>query len=167
MVAQVYDELRALAAGFMLRERPGHTLQPTAIVHEMYLRLADQGKLEWDGRLEFRAVAVVMIRNLLIDHARRTLSEKRGGAWSRVTLSLDLLEVTVAPEELLAIHEALERLQDLDERQARVVELRFFGGLSIDETAEVLGISPRTVDGDWNMARSWLSRELAREDKAP
>lgn len=164
VVAQIYDELRAVAASCMRRERPGHTLQPTAVVHEMYLRLADQAQLRWKGPAHFRAIAVVAIRRFLVDHARRSLADKRGGSWSRITLSPELAESRVRPEKLLAIDEALQRLKDLDERQARVVELRYFGGLSIDETAEALGVAPRTVDGDWSMARSWLRRELTRSD---
>jgi len=167
LVALIYDELRSLAASFMRRERPGHTLQPTAVVHEMYLRLVDQAQVEWNGRAHFRAVAATAIRRFLVDYARRSLCEKRGGAWSRVTLSPDLVESCVEPASMLAIDVALERLRELDQRQARVVELRYFGGLSIDETAEVLGISPRSVDGDWSMARSWLRRELEREGGAP
>lgn len=165
LITLVYDELRALAAGFMRGERPGHTLQPTAVVHEMYLRLVHQAQAEWKGRVHFRAVAAIAIRRFLVDYARRSLSEKRGAAWSRVTLDPGLLEVCAAPDRMLAIDEALERLRALDPRQARVVELRFFGGLSIDETAAVLEVSPRTVDGDWSMARSWLRRELAQEDE--
>jgi len=165
VVAQIYDELRAVAAICMRRERPGHTLQPTAVVHEMYLRLADQAELQWKGPAHFRAIAVVAIRHFLVDHARRALAEKRGGSWSRITLSPELADTCVRPEQLLAIDEALQRLKLLDERQAQVVELRFFGGLSIDETAEALGIAPRTVDGDWSMARSWLRRELVKANR--
>lgn len=167
LVELIYDELRSLAAGFMRRERPDHTLQPTAVVHEMYLRLVDQAQVEWRGRVHFRAVAAIAIRRFLVDYARRSLSEKRGAAWSRVTLGPELLEVSAHPERMLAIDEALDRLRRLDERQARVVELRYFGGLSIDETADVLEVSPRTVDGDWSMARSWLRRELAAAEGMP
>lgn len=163
LVTLIYDELRELATSFMRRERPDHTLQPTAVVHEMYLRLVDQEKVEWNGRVHFRAVAAIAIRRFLVDYARRSLSEKRGAAWSRVTFSPDLFGTSVEPERMLAVDTALERLRKLDKRQARVVELRYFGGLSIDETADVLEISPRSVDGDWRMARSWLRRELESE----
>lgn len=160
LVDRVYDELRAVAAGFMRRERPGHTLQPTALVHEMYLRLADQERVRWQGRVHFRAIASLAIRRFLTDHARRCLAERRGGQWSRITLDGDLTGPESDPSTLLAVDEALERLRQRDERQARVVELRFFGGLTIDEVADELEVSPSTVDGDWRMARAWLRREL-------
>jgi RNA polymerase sigma-70 factor, ECF subfamily len=163
LVASIYDELRVLAASFMRRERSNHTLQPTAVVHEIYMRLAEDRQVEWTGVDHFRAIAAVAIRHYLVDHARRSMAAKRGGAWSRVTLCPEMMELAVTPEYLLILDQALERLRDLDPRQARVVELRYFGGLSIDETAEALGVSSRTIDGDWSMARSWLRRELARE----
>jgi len=163
LVTLVYDELRSLAASYMRRERPDHTLQPTAVVHEIYLRLIDQARIEWKGRVHFRAIASIAIRRFLVDYARRSLTEKRGIGWQRVALSPELPEASMAPERMLAIDEKLDQLRALDERQARVVELRYFGGLSIDETAAVLEVSPRTVDGDWLIARSWLRRELARE----
>jgi len=163
LVTAVYDELRAVATGFMRRERPDHTLQPTALVHEMYLRLSEQDRVRWNGRVHFRAVASLAIRRFLADHARRSLSERRGAHWSRVTLSDAWAGRESDPNVLLAVDGALERLRARDERQASVVELRFFGGLSIDETAEVLGVSSGTIDGDWRMARAWLRRELAAE----
>lgn len=160
LVTQVYAELRAVAAGFMRRERPGHTLQPTALVHEMYLRLAEQERVRWNGPVHFRAVASLAIRRFLTDHARRCMAEQRGANWSRITLDENRVGFAPDPATLLAVDEALERLRERDERQARVVELRFFGGLTIDEAAEVLDVSPSTVDGDWRMARAWLRREL-------
>lgn len=163
IVEEIYEELRKLAAHFMLRERRNHTLQPTAVVHEVYLRLARESRLEWKGRAHFRAIAIVAIRKFLVDYARRTLAEKRGAAWSRITLSPDLITTNVSPQDMLSLDAALERLSNLDARQARVVELRFFGGLSIEESAELLGVSPRTVAGAWRIARAWLKRELAVE----
>lgn len=158
--ALVYDELHAVASALMQGERPGHTLQPTAIVHEVYLRLVDQARLADENPARFRALAAVAIRHFLVDYARRSLAEKRGGGWSRVTLNPELSGPNMAPESLLAVDEALERLRRLDERQARVVELRFYGGLSVEETASELEVSPRTVAGDWSLARAWLGREL-------
>jgi RNA polymerase sigma-70 factor (ECF subfamily) len=162
----VYDELRRLARGYMARERREHTLQPTALVHEAYLRLVDQSRVDWQGRTHFRAVGARMMRRILIDHARRHGGLKRGGERQRVTLGEALLrppDPDVGLPELVAVDEALERLARLDERQARVVELRFFGGLTTAEIAEALGVSERTVQGDWAHGRAWLRRELARE----
>ena len=160
LVARVYAELRALAAGFLRRERPGHTLQATAVVHEAYLRLARHERGRFEDHVHVRAIASLVIRRLLADHARRSLADRRGAAWTRVTLGEGAVRRELEPATLLAIDEALERLRARDERQARVVELRYFGGLSIDEAAEVLGVSPSTVDADWRMARAWLRREL-------
>lgn len=159
----VYDELKRLAGRMMARERRDHTLQTTGLVHEAYLRLVDQSRVDWRGATHFRAVAAQAMRRILIDHARARQSEKRGGAWQRVTLAH-----TIAPgdqagfdaADLIALNAALEKLQTLDPRQARVVELRFFGGLSVEETADELGVSRRTVEGDWTHARVWLRREL-------
>lgn len=156
----VYDELRRLAQTYLRRERPAHTLQPTALVHEAYLRLVDQSRIEWQSRSHFFSVASQMMRRVLIDYARAHASEKRGGRGPR--LSLD--EAAIAPEEraadLLALDEALKRLAETDERKSRVVELRFFGGLSISETAEVLGVHTATVERDWVVAKAWLYREI-------
>lgn len=156
----VYAELRRLAQTYLRRERPAHTLQPTALVHEAYLRLVDQSRVEWQSRSHFFSVASQMMRRVLIDHARAHASEKRGGRGPR--LSLD--EAAIVPEEraaeLLALDEALRRLTDTDERKGRVVELRFFGGLSISETAEVLGVHTATVERDWVVAKAWLYREI-------
>lgn len=160
----VYDELRRLARGFMGRERREHTLQPTALVHEAYLKLADQSRVDWRGRTHFLAVGARAMRRILIDHARQHASAKRGGGQQRITLSESILH----PEdpdldlvELVSLGDALDKLKALDERQARVVELRCFGGLTTAEAAEVLGVSNRTVEGDWMHARAWLGRELA------
>ena len=163
----VYDELRGLARGFMRRERRNHTLEPTALVNEAYLRLVDQTRVEWRSQTHFRAVGARVMRRILVDHARQHGSNKRGGGWQRVTLGESLLRST-DPEldltEILTLNQALDRLRDLDERQSRVVELRFFGGLSNVEIAEVLGVSKRTVEGDWAHGKAWLLRELSREE---
>ena len=166
LVETVYDELRRLARSYLRRERAGHTLEATGLVHEAWLRLADQDRVSWRGRGHFFAVGAKMMRRLLVDHARRRGSAKRGGDWQRVTLAgvalgggkLDAGELDA--EELLALDRALERLAELDPRQARVVELRYFAGLAMAEVAEHLGVSKRTVEGDWTHARAWLRRAL-------
>ncbi|MGI8656144.1 MAG: sigma-70 family RNA polymerase sigma factor [Pyrinomonadaceae bacterium] len=156
----VYDELRRLAANYLRRERSDHTLQPTALVHEAYLRLIDQTRVEWQNRAHFYAIAAQMMRRILIDHARAHTSEKRGGHERR--LSLD--EAAILPQEraadLIALDDALKQLAATDERKSRVVELRFFGGLSVKETAEVLGVHTATIERDWMVAKAWLYREL-------
>lgn len=163
----VYDELRRLARALMARENKNHTLQPTALVHEAYLRLVDQSRVNWQGRTHFRAVGARVMRRILIDHARRREGLKRGGGRQRVTLGDSLLQspdLEVDLSELLALNAALEKLARLDERQARVVELRFFGGLTMSEIAEAVGVSERTVGDDWKHGRAWLLRELSRAD---
>ena len=160
----VYDELRGLAKAFMAREKRDHTLQPTALVHEAYLRLVDQTRVDWRGRTHFRAVGARVMRRILIDHARRREGLKRGGGRQRVTLGDSLLrppDPEVELPDLLAINDALDKLARLDERQARIVELRFFGGLTMAEIAEALGVSERTVGEDWKHGRVWLQRELS------
>jgi len=155
----VYGELRRLAGRYMRDERGNHTLQPTALVHEAYLRLVDQKGVKWQGRAHFMGVAAQMMRRILVDHARGHARVKRGGAQIRVPLE----EAMVLPEndgQLLALDEALKRLSEIDPRQSRIVELRFFGGLSVEETAEVLGVSPKTVKRDWSVARAWLHAEI-------
>lgn len=160
LMSAVYDELRALAEHFLQQERPGHTLQATALVHEAYLRLIDQTQAQWRGRSHFFAVAAQAIRRILIDHARAHNREKRGGKHCKVTLC-DLADHRGGPGfDLIELDDGLTRLAQLSERQARVVELRFFGGLTLDEIADVLGVSPRTIDEDWQMARWWLRREF-------
>ena len=156
----VYDELRLLADGFFQRERVGHTLQPTALVHEAYARLVKQTRVEWKGRAHFLAVAAQAMRRILINYAERRRAAKRGGAWHRITLNDSDTPAPVPDVDLLALDEALAGLEKLDERQCRVVELRFFGGLTVEETAEALGVSNRTVELDWRMARSWLYKTL-------
>lgn len=158
----VYDEFRALAARHLRRERANHTLQPTALVHEAYLRLIDQTRVDWQGRTHFFAVGAQAIRRILVDHARNRKRQKRGGGAGRVTLDESVALAPQRAEEILALDEALETLGKLDARQAQVVEMRFFAGMSVEEVAEVLGVSKRTIEGDWTMARAWLMRELSR-----
>lgn len=165
----VYQDLRRLAERYMSRERPGHTLQPTALVHEAYLKLVDQTRVNWKGKSHFFAVGAQAMRRLLIDHARGRRREKRGGARRRVTLAESLFpsdERELDFEELLSLNTALDRLANVEARAAQVVELRFFGGLSVPEVAHVLDVSTRTVEGDWTYARAWLRRELSGEDDA-
>jgi RNA polymerase sigma-70 factor (ECF subfamily) len=161
LLEAVYPELRRLAASLMRRERADHTLQPTALVHEAYLKLVDQNRIEWEGRAHFLGIAARAMRQILVDHARRHGAVKRGGGWDKVTLDEAMVEGGDRQLEILDLHEALERFAAVDERAARVVELRIFGGLTVEEIAHLLTVSKRTVDGDWAMARMWLSRELA------
>ncbi len=156
----IYDELRAIAASFFQRQEPGHTLQPTAIVHDAYLRLVRQEDVEWTGRAHFFAVAAKAMRQILINHARDRRAVKRGGDWGRITLDEQLTPATHRDLDIIALDEAMERLEEMDERQCRIVELRFFGGLTIEETGHVLDVSGSTVKSDWNMARSWLFDQL-------
>jgi RNA polymerase sigma factor (TIGR02999 family) len=159
----VYDELRRLAASYLRRERPDHTLQPTALVHEAYFRLIDQREVSWQNRAHFFGIAAQIMRRILVDHARSHLYAKRGGGAQK--LSLD--EVICLPDqkevELTALDEALNKLEAIDPRQSRIIELRYFGGLSIEATAEVLGISSATVKREWSMARAWLHRQISKE----
>ena len=157
----VYDELRRLARAFLSRERGGHTLQPTALVHEAYVRLVDQTRVDWQNRAHFYGIAASMMRRVLIDHARAHITGKRGGA--AIHLSLDDVQLPIEQRAagLLALDEALERLAAMDERKCRVVEMRFFGGMTDEEIAESLGVTTRTVLRDWKKARLWLYRELS------
>jgi RNA polymerase sigma factor (TIGR02999 family) len=155
----VYEELRALAAAYFRREPPDHTLQPTALVHEAYLKLVNQTDAQWKDRAHFFAVAAQAIRRLLIDHSRRRRAAKRQ-APNRVTVELAADTPYHADIDLLVLDDALKRLAELSERQARVVELRFFGGITVEEVAHVLGVSPNTVKGDWRVARVWLQQVL-------
>ncbi len=160
----VYDELRRVAGRLMFCENPGHTLQPTALVNEAYVRLVDASKVNWKGRTHFFAVGAQIMRRLLVDHARGKRREKRGGQWQQVTLSGGLRGMDHAvldAEEMISLDTALLRLHELDPRQERIVTLRYFGGLTVDEVAEVVGVSVRTVAADWRHARAWLRRELA------
>ena len=160
LVPEVYDELRRLAASYMRQERDAHTLQATALANEAYVRLADQTKVHWRGRAQFLAIAARAMRQILVDHARRREAEKRGGGQARVTISDTAATFGQPVLDLLALDEALAALGTLDERKARVVELRFFAGLTTKEAAEALGASETTVDDDWALARAWLRRRL-------
>jgi len=159
----VYADLRRVAAGYMRREAAGHALQPTALVHEAYVRLVDQKQVKWRNRAHFFGVAAVLMRRILVDHARRRRAEKRGGDWERVTLAGDEVATDTHKEiDVLALDEALERLAQFDPQQERIVELRYFGGLTIEETAEVVGISAATVVREWTIAKAWLRSDMLR-----
>ena len=160
LVPLVYEELRRRARHYMARERPGSTLQPTALVNEAYLRLVDAREVRWQDRIHFFAVAAQVMRRILVDAARARGSAKRGGLGPRVTLDERLVAAPSADFEILALDDAIEALSRKDPRKARVVELRFFGGLSLHETAEALQVSEDTVGRDWNFAKAWLAREI-------
>ncbi|HEY0171506.1 MAG TPA: sigma-70 family RNA polymerase sigma factor [Pyrinomonadaceae bacterium] len=157
----VYEELRRMAARYMRGEREGHTLQASALVNEAYLRLADHRNMQWQGRAHFFGVAAQAMRRVLVDHARTRDSGKRGGDQQKVVLEEAALAVVEPEADLVALDEALRELARLSERKARVVELRYFGGLSVEEAAEVLGVAPVTVMRDWRIAKMWLLRELS------
>lgn len=156
----LYPELRRIAAALMRRERAGHTLQPTALVGEAFVRLVDERQITWQDRAHFLGIAARVMRQILVDHARRRAAEKRGGAVDRVTFDERLGHGAVDDVAVLDLHLALEKFETLDPRGARIAELRLFGGLTVPEVAQVVGTSPRTVDGDWAVARRWLAREL-------
>ncbi len=160
LIPHVYNELRRLASAYMRRERADHTLQPTALVHEAYAHLVDHPNAHWQSRAHFLATAAQM-RHILVDHARARQAGKRGGIQHQITLDEALLPSADRTVDILFIHQALERLAAFDPRQGRVVELHFFGGLTFDEIAHVLGISERTAKREWSMARAWLRTELA------
>jgi RNA polymerase sigma-70 factor, ECF subfamily len=161
----VYDELRAMAASFLREERAGHTLQPTALVHEAFLKLVDQSRVQWQGKAHFLAVAATVMRRILVNHAKARGAIKRGGA-NGVRLPLDEAfdAMQARAVDLESLDEALQRLSALDPVQARLVELRFFGGLCVEEAAEVLSMSPRTVHREWALAKAWLRSEIADDD---
>ena len=157
----VYDDFHHLASAYLNGEPDGHTLSPTALVNEAYLKLVDQKRVTWQNRSHFFAVGARIMRRILVDHARRRKQQKRGGRWVRVPLREELQLSTANDEDVLALHNALEKLEGVDPKRSRVVELRFFGGLSLDETADALGVSKRTVQNYWTFCRAWLRRELA------
>lgn len=161
LIPKIYDELRRIAARHIRSERSGHTLQTTALVHEAYMRLVDMPTTPWQNRAHFFAIASQLMRRILVDHARARNAAKRGGVQHQITLDEELIKTTQQSVDVLALHEALERLSAFDERQGRIVELHFFGGLSFEEIALVLGISERTVKRDWSMARAWMRNELS------
>jgi RNA polymerase sigma-70 factor (ECF subfamily) len=164
LVPLVYDDLRRMAAAYMQREPAGHALQPTALVHEAYVRLIDQRQVKWRNRAHFFGVAAGMMRRILVDQARLRRAEKRGGKWERVTLVGDEVAVDGPdPVDVLTLHESLERLAAFDPQQERIVELRYFGGLTIEEAAEVVGVSPASVVREWTIAKAWLQADLSRQ----
>lgn len=158
----IYDELRKLAANYLRRERPDHTLQPTALVHEAYLRLVDQTRANWQNRAHFFGVAAQIMRRLLVDHARKHNAEKRGQEFQKLSLDENVDRAVERGAELIALDDALNALAEFDEQKARVVELRYFGGLSIEETADVLGVAPTTIKRHWRFARAWLYGEMQK-----
>ncbi len=158
----MYERLRALARRFLRQERAGHTLQPTALVNEAYVRLAGVERLEWQGRTHFLAVAAQQMRRVLVDHARQKIADKRGARRARVTLEEGMAVAAPRWVDVLALDRAIEKLARRNERRAKVVELRLFAGLEVPEIGEALAISERTVKEDWRMARAWLARELGQ-----
>jgi RNA polymerase sigma factor (TIGR02999 family) len=160
LVPLVYHDLRRRAAAYLKRERPDHTLQPTALVHEAYLRLVRQDRAAWQNRAQFFGVASQIMRRILVDHARRARVPKRSGRWARVTLDEQIAGMTPPGVEVLDLDDALTRLAEFDQRKSRIAELRFFAGLSLEETSHVLGISVATVERDWQVARAWLHTAL-------
>ena len=160
LIPIVYEELRRQAVRYLQRERPGHTLQTTALIHEAYLRLIDQKDVRWQNRAHFFGIAAQLMRRILVDHARSRQAAKRGGSDIKLPLEEGMIVAEGKDVNLVALDEALERLAAIDPQQSRVVELRFFSGLSVEETAAVLGVSTRTVKRDWNVAKAWLRREI-------
>jgi RNA polymerase sigma factor (TIGR02999 family) len=158
----VYDELHRLASRHLRHERAGHTLQTTALVHEAYLKLVDQANTSWQSRVQFFAAAAQVMRHILVDYARSRRAFKRGGDYCRMSLDESVLSSEEKNPDLLALNEALNSLSAIDTQQSRVVELRVFGGLTVEETASVLGISPRTVKREWSMAKAWLHKQMKR-----
>jgi len=162
LISLVYDELRNLAAHYLRLERPGHSLNATALVNEAYLRLVEQKGVDWQGRAHFFGVAAQIMRRVLVDHARKRMADKRGGARQKISLDDVVLVDERRSDELLVLDDALHRLEQWDLQQSRIVEMRFFGGLTEDEIALVLGISTRTVKRDWSVARAWLYGEMSK-----
>jgi RNA polymerase sigma factor (TIGR02999 family) len=160
LVPLIYDELRRMAGAYMRGERPGHTLQATALVNEAYMRLVGGQATQWENRAHFFAIAAHTMREVLVDHARRHGAGKRGGDARRVEMDDELSIVAGKLEDVIAIDEALQRLAEIDPRQSRLVELRFFAGLNVEEAAEIMGISPKTIKREWRSAKAWLHREL-------
>ena len=160
----VYKELRRLANHYLRAERPDHTLQPTALVHEAYLRLTGQNQVRWQNRAHFFGVAAQMMRRVLVDHARANCRAKRGGSAQKLPFDETMNLYERQDEQIVELDDALARLREIDSRKVDVVELRYFGGMSVEETAEVLGVSANTVMRDWNMAKAWLYQELKKND---
>ena len=162
LIPLVYTQLHRLAARYMRRERPDHTLQPTALVNEAYVRLVSQKVASWKDRAQFFGIAARLMRQILVEHARAHQAEKRGGKVEKLPLDQVIEFSTARSRELIELDDALKSLERIDPQQARVVELRFFGGMTVEETAEEIGISPRTVKRDWGVARAWLYGEISR-----
>jgi len=160
----VYDELRRLARDYLRRERPDHTLQPTALVNEAYLRIVDQTRVSWQNRAQFFGLAAQLMRHILVDHARTRMAAKRGGNMHKLSLDEAWMTIEERATELVRLDEALKALAQIDERKSQVVEMRFFGGLSVEETASALGVSDKTVMRDWRIAKLWLHRELSESN---
>jgi RNA polymerase sigma-70 factor (ECF subfamily) len=160
LVPLIYNELRRLAGNYIFRERQDHTLQPTALINEVFVRLIDQHDIRWQNRAHFFGIAAKLMRRILVDHARAHQAEKRGGDLFSVSMSKADQLASPPSLDLLALHLALESLEVLDAQQSQIVELRFFGGLTIEETAEVMSLSHATIERDWKMARAWLRKEL-------
>jgi len=160
LLAIVYDELRELARKYLRSERTGHTLQPTALVHEAYLRLVDQSRVDWQGRTHFYAVSASAMRRILIDNARARRAAKRGGQWQRVVLDDVVAPPALADVDAVELNDAMEKLAVVDPQQARIVELRFFCGMTVEEVAHILGVSKRKIEGDWTHAKAWLRSEI-------
>jgi RNA polymerase sigma factor (TIGR02999 family) len=164
----VYDELRRLAHSYLKHERPDHTLQTTALVHEAYVKLVDQRSVNWQNRAQFFAISAQAMRRILLDNARRHTAAKRGSGGQKVSLDeVATLSTDAANESLIALDDALQRLATIDADQSKIVELRYFGGLTIEETAEVLKTSPSSVQREWTIARAWLYNAIARSTEAP
>ncbi len=166
LVPLLYNDLRRMAAYYLRRERRGHTLQPTALVHEVYLRLLDQKDVRWQNRSHFFGVAAQLMRRILVDYARSHQAAKRGGALPKISLEQVIVTSKERASELVTLDETLTRLASIDPQQARIVELRVFGGLTVEETAELLDVSPATVKRDWTMAKAWLRREISNRGKS-
>lgn len=162
LLTLLYDELRRIAASYLRKERPDHTLQPTALVHEAYLRLIEQKEQNWENRAHFLGIAAHLMRQILVDYARKRYAAKRGGREQPIPLDGLPVAGIQKPQELIALDEALAKLEALDQRQSRIVELRFFGGMTEEEVGHVLGLSVRTIKRDWNVARAWLYSEMTR-----
>lgn len=165
LIPLVYNEMHKMAKGHLFGERPDHTYSATALVHEAYLKLVDFNRIDWKNRNHFFGMASQVMRNILVDYAVKQKAQKRGGDRNRVTLGEEHIKREMNLEEIISVDHALKKLEKFDERQAKVVECRFFGGLTIEETANTLGISEPTVSRDWRVARAWLNRELGVRGK--
>ena len=163
VIPQIYEELRRIARRHLRSERPDHTLQSAALVHEAFVRLTDKKLPDWQNRAHFFGVAAQMMRHILVDHARNRNASKRGGGVPRLLLDTHVAGLREPKQDLVALDDALKRLAGMDQQQAKIIELRFFGGLSIEETAEMTGISPATVKREWSTARAWLRREMSKD----